>query len=49
MLHAADIQVIPCTLQVGDYVLTPTMCVERKSLSDLIQVSIRDACILSAS
>nr|WJN24993.1 single-stranded DNA endonuclease [Sporisorium sorghi] len=37
MLHAADIQVIPCTLQVGDYVLTPTMCVERKSLSDLIQ------------
>nr|CDI54021.1 related to RAD1-component of the nucleotide excision repairosome [Melanopsichium pennsylvanicum 4] len=37
MLHAADIQVIPCTLQVGDYVLTPTMCVERKSLTDLIQ------------
>ncbi|SPO26367.1 related to RAD1 - component of the nucleotide excision repairosome [Ustilago trichophora] len=37
MLHAADIQVIPCTLQVGDYVLTPTMCVERKSLADLIQ------------
>nr|WJN24994.1 single-stranded DNA endonuclease [Tranzscheliella williamsii] len=37
MLHAADIQVIPCTLQVGDYVLTPTTCVERKSLSDLIQ------------
>lgn len=37
MLHAADIQVIPCTLQVGDYVLTPTMCVERKSLTDLVQ------------
>jgi DNA excision repair protein ERCC-4 len=37
MLHAADIQVVPCTLQVGDYVLTPTMCVERKSLSDLVQ------------
>lgn len=37
MLHAADIQVVPCTLQVGDYVLTPTMCVERKSLPDLIQ------------
>lgn len=37
MLHAADIQVVPCTLQVGDYVLTPTMCVERKSLTDLVQ------------
>ena len=37
MLHAANIQVVPCTLQVGDYILTPTMCVERKSLADLIQ------------
>lgn len=37
MLHAAGIQVVPCTLQVGDYILSPTMCVERKSLSDLIQ------------
>lgn len=37
MLHAADIQVVPCTLQVGDYILSPTMCVERKSLSDLSQ------------
>ncbi|PWN49819.1 restriction endonuclease-like protein [Violaceomyces palustris] len=37
LLHAAGIQVIPCTLQVGDYILTPTMCVERKSLTDLIQ------------
>lgn len=37
LLHAADIQVIPCTLQVGDYILTPSMCVERKSLPDLVQ------------
>jgi len=37
MLHGAGMQVIPCTLQVGDYILTNTMCVERKSLSDLIQ------------
>ena len=25
-----------CSLQVGDYVLTPDVCVERKSVSDLI-------------
>jgi DNA excision repair protein ERCC-4 len=37
MLHGAGMQVIPCTLQVGDYILTSTMCVERKSLSDLVQ------------
>lgn len=37
MLHAAGIQVVPCTLNVGDYILSPTMCVERKSLPDLIQ------------
>lgn len=37
MLHAASIQVIPCTLQVGDYILTPDICVERKSLTDLVQ------------
>lgn len=37
MLHGAGLQVVPCTLQVGDYILTSDMCVERKSLSDLIQ------------
>lgn len=37
MLHGAGMQVIPCTLQVGDYILTSSMCVERKSLSDLVQ------------
>ncbi|UZJ52102.1 hypothetical protein CBS101457_001422 [Exobasidium rhododendri] len=37
MLHGAGMQVIPCTLQVGDYILTNTMCVERKSLPDLVQ------------
>ena len=26
----------PSSLQVGDYVLTPDVCVERKSISDLI-------------
>ncbi len=37
MLHLAGMQVVPCTLQVGDYILTPDICVERKSLSDLVQ------------
>ncbi|KAH6901117.1 hypothetical protein BKA70DRAFT_1312449 [Coprinopsis sp. MPI-PUGE-AT-0042] len=36
LLHAADIRVVPATLTVGDYILTPDMCVERKSLSDLV-------------
>jgi DNA excision repair protein ERCC-4 len=26
-----------CLLQVGDYILSPEMCVERKTLSDLRQ------------
>ncbi|CAO1633576.1 unnamed protein product [Parajaminaea phylloscopi] len=37
MLYFAGIKVIPCTLQVGDYILSPEMCVERKSLQDLVQ------------
>lgn len=37
MLHKAGMRVVPCTLQVGDYILSSTMCVERKSLSDLVQ------------
>ncbi|CAD6905668.1 unnamed protein product [Tilletia controversa] len=36
MLHAAGILVVPCTLQVGDYILSKTMCVERKSIPDLM-------------
>eukprot|EP01134_Creolimax_fragrantissima_P002151 CFRG2151T1 len=36
MLHAASIHVIPVTIEVGDYIITPDMCMERKSLSDLI-------------
>lgn len=30
-------EVIPCTLQVGDYVISSDMCVERKTLTDLMQ------------
>lgn len=36
ILYGAGIKIIPCTLQVGDYILSPNMCVERKSISDLI-------------
>ncbi len=36
LLHASGLLVIPATLTVGDYVLTPDICVERKSLADLI-------------
>ncbi|KAF9042328.1 hypothetical protein BJ165DRAFT_1349294 [Panaeolus papilionaceus] len=36
LLHASRLMVIPATLTVGDYILTPDICVERKSLSDLV-------------
>ncbi|KAG8906750.1 hypothetical protein FRB99_006241 [Tulasnella sp. 403] len=37
LIDKAQIQVIPATLTVGDYILSPEMCVERKSLPDLVQ------------
>lgn len=37
LLHAGSVNVVPATLIVGDYVLTPDHCVERKSLPDLVQ------------
>ncbi|KAF2074524.1 hypothetical protein CYY_004151 [Polysphondylium violaceum] len=36
VLHNNDFEIIPLRLEIGDYVITPTMAVERKSLSDLI-------------
>ncbi|XP_015913172.1 DNA repair endonuclease XPF [Parasteatoda tepidariorum] len=36
LIHRRGIDVVPVTLEVGDYVLTPDMVVERKSVSDLI-------------
>lgn len=36
LLHASDLLVIPATLTVGDYVLTPDICIERKSIPDLV-------------
>jgi DNA excision repair protein ERCC-4 len=37
MLHKRGFHIEPVTLEVGDYVLTPTICVERKSINDLIE------------
>ena len=36
LLHGRSMQVIPCMLTVGDYVLSPDICVERKSVRDLV-------------
>jgi DNA excision repair protein ERCC-4 len=36
LVNARGMDIIPCMLTVGDYVLTPEICVERKSISDLI-------------
>ncbi|KAL9131956.1 MAG: hypothetical protein Q9217_000236 [Psora testacea] len=36
LLHGRSNIVIPCMLTVADYVLTPQICVERKSVRDLI-------------
>ncbi|XP_059549191.1 DNA repair endonuclease XPF isoform X2 [Myotis daubentonii] len=36
LIHRRGIDIEPVTLEVGDYILTPVMCVERKSISDLI-------------
>ena len=37
ILHKRGFKIEPVTLEVGDYVLTPQVCVERKSLNDLIE------------
>ncbi|KAJ1972663.1 DNA repair protein RAD16 [Dimargaris verticillata] len=36
LLHVHGFVLQPCTLLVGDYVLSPNVCVERKSIADLI-------------
>ncbi|KAH7358270.1 DNA repair protein [Plectosphaerella cucumerina] len=36
LLHGRNMVIVPCMLTVADYVLSPTICVERKSISDLI-------------
>ncbi|XP_050309365.1 DNA repair endonuclease XPF [Anthonomus grandis grandis] len=36
LIHKRGIEIEPVTITVGDYILTPEICVERKSISDLI-------------
>ncbi|PIK43490.1 putative DNA repair endonuclease XPF isoform X3 [Apostichopus japonicus] len=36
LIHKRGIDIEPVTLEVGDYIITPEICVERKSISDLI-------------
>lgn len=36
LLHARSMVIVPCMLTVGDYILSPSICVERKSIRDLI-------------
>lgn len=37
LLHIYGFEIEPLTIPIGDYILSPTICVERKSLPDLIQ------------
>ncbi len=36
LLHERCLELVPVTLLVGDYVLSPEICIERKSIPDLI-------------
>jgi len=36
LLHGRSMVIVPCMLTVGDYILSPHVCVERKSVGDLI-------------
>lgn len=37
LIHKRGIDIEPVTIEIGDYILTPEICVERKSINDLIQ------------
>ncbi|AGO10642.1 AaceriAFR456Cp [[Ashbya] aceris (nom. inval.)] len=36
LLYRYGVKVLPCMLTVGDYIITPKICIERKSIADLI-------------
>ena len=36
LLHGRSMLVVPCLLTIADYVLSPSICIERKSVRDLI-------------
>lgn len=46
LLHGRSMVIVPCMLTVGDYILSPNICIERKSISDLIS-SFRDGRLFS--
>lgn len=46
LLHGRSMLIVPCMLTVGDYILSPNICIERKSISDLIS-SFRDGRLYS--
>lgn len=37
ILYKRGIDLVPATLEVGDYILAPDVAVERKALDDLVQ------------
>ncbi|TVY48242.1 DNA repair protein rad16 [Lachnellula cervina] len=41
LLHGRSMVIVPCMLTVGDYILSPNICIERKSIKDLIS-SLKD-------
>lgn len=36
LLHGRSMVIVPCMLTVGDYILSPHVCIERKTIGDLI-------------
>ncbi|ELU38846.1 DNA repair protein RAD1, putative [Rhizoctonia solani AG-1 IA] len=46
ILHLSQIQVVPATLTVGDYILTPDIVVERKSVPDLVSTYYKQPVLL---
>jgi DNA excision repair protein ERCC-4 len=37
LLYVSGLHIVPATITVGDYILSPDICVERKGISDLFQ------------
>ncbi|AMD22715.1 HHL055Wp [Eremothecium sinecaudum] len=36
LLYRYGVRVVPCMLTIGDYIISPRICIERKSIADLI-------------
>lgn len=36
LLYRYGVRVVPCMIAIGDYIITPDICIERKSIADLI-------------